>query len=130
PAAKRHVPQVLPIRIGVFSYCAAPTSGILCEQIDKEFKYLKLSRKSGDRMDFSLPDGLLQYLSELDAFIETEIKPLEQQDDNIRFFDHRREWARTDFEAGGLPRHDWESLLAEARRRADRAGHLRFTLPR
>jgi len=81
-------------------------------------------------MDFSLPGELIQYLEELDAFIEAEIRPLEQQDDNIRFFDHRREWARTDFEAGGLPRHDWESLLAEARRRADRAGHLRFTLPR
>ena len=27
----------------------------------------------------------------------------EQQDDNIRFFDHRREHARTDWERGGLP---------------------------
>ncbi len=26
------------------------------------------------------------------------------QDDNIRFFDHRREWARTDFDNGGVPR--------------------------
>jgi hypothetical protein len=30
------------------------------------------------------------YLTELDDFIEREITPLEQQDDNIRFFDHRR----------------------------------------
>ncbi|MDB5450276.1 MAG: acyl-CoA dehydrogenase, partial [Phenylobacterium sp.] len=41
-------------------------------------------------MDFDLPQDLLDYLDELDRFIEAEIKPLEQQDDNIRFFDHRR----------------------------------------
>jgi acyl-CoA dehydrogenase len=35
------------------------------------------------------------------------------KDDNNRFFDHRREWARTDFENGGLPRKDWEDLLHE-----------------
>ncbi len=29
-----------------------------------------------------------------------EIKPLEQQDDNVRFFDHRREHARTDWDNG------------------------------
>ena len=58
-------------------------------------------------MDFSLPADLVAYLGELVRFIEREIKPLEQADDNIRFFDHRREWARTDFENGGLPRHEW-----------------------
>jgi acyl-CoA dehydrogenase len=81
-------------------------------------------------MDFALPADLVAYLEELDAFIAAEIKPLEQQDDNIRFFDHRREWARTDFENGGLPRHDWEQLLGEARRRADKAGHWRFSAPK
>jgi acyl-CoA dehydrogenase len=81
-------------------------------------------------MDFDLPADLVAYLAELDAFIAAEIAPLEAADDNIRFFDHRREWARTDFEAGGLPRADWEALLAEARRRADAAGHYRFALPR
>mgnify|MGYP001480636716 CR=1 FL=1 len=80
-------------------------------------------------MDFSLPKDLVDYLAELDRFIEAEIKPLEQADDNIRFFDHRREWARTDFENGGLPRKEWEELLWEAKQRADRAGHLRFSLP-
>ena len=80
-------------------------------------------------MDFSLPQDLVEYLSVLDTFIETEIKPLEQQDDNIRFFDHRREYARTDFEAGGLPRKEWEDLLVEATRRADAAGHWRFSAP-
>ncbi|MFN5782693.1 MAG: acyl-CoA dehydrogenase family protein [Novosphingobium sp.] len=81
-------------------------------------------------MDFALPADLVAYLEELDAFIAAEIKPLEQQDDNIRFFDHRREGARTDFENGGLPRHDWEQLLGEARRRADKAGHWRFSAPK
>ncbi|QOF77870.1 acyl-CoA dehydrogenase family protein [Variovorax sp. 38R] len=80
-------------------------------------------------MDFDLPRDLVDYLAQLDAFIDREIAPLQAQDDNERFFDHRREWARTDFENGGLPRPEWEALLAEARRRADRAGHLRFGLP-
>lgn len=80
-------------------------------------------------MNFDLPDELHRYLRVLDDFIDARIRPLEQQDDNIRFFDHRREWARTDWDRGGLPRHDWEVLLAEARRRADQAGHLRYSLP-
>jgi acyl-CoA dehydrogenase len=81
-------------------------------------------------MDFDLPVDLAAFLAELDAFIAAEIRPLEAADDNIRFFDHRREWARTDWDNGGLPRHEWEDLLAEARRRADAAGHLRFALPK
>src|SRR5262245_49771303 len=81
-------------------------------------------------MDFNLPADLTAYLHELDAFIEREIAPLQAQDDNQRFFDHRREWARTDFDNQGLPRAEWEALMREARRRADRAGHLRFALPR
>ena len=81
-------------------------------------------------MDFSLPPELVAYLAELDAFIEAEIKPLENADDNIRFFDHRRENARTDWDNNGLPRPEWEALLAEARRRADAAGHLRFAWPK
>ena len=81
-------------------------------------------------MDFNIPVELTAYLKELDEFIEKEIKPLQAQDDNERFFDHRREWARTDFDNGGLPRKEWEALLAEARRRADKAGHLRFALPK
>jgi acyl-CoA dehydrogenase len=81
-------------------------------------------------MDFDIPREIADYLTELDAFIEAEIRPLEQQDDNIRFFDHRREWARTDFENGGLPRPEWEELLREARQRADAAGHLRYALPK
>ncbi len=81
-------------------------------------------------MDFNLPPELANYLKELDRFIETEIKPLEDKDDNIRFFDHRREHARTDWDRGGLPRDEWEDLLREAKTRADKAGHFRFALPK
>lgn len=80
-------------------------------------------------MDFAIPDDISDYLVELDEFIEREIVPLEQVDDNVRFFDHRREDARTDWDNGGLPTRDWEELLAEARRRADAAGHYRYQFP-
>jgi acyl-CoA dehydrogenase len=81
-------------------------------------------------VDFDLPPDLAAYLDELDAFIDKEIRPLEEQDDNARFFDHRREDARTDWDRGGLPSEDWEDLLAEMRRRADAAGHYRYAFPR
>lgn len=80
-------------------------------------------------MNFDIPQDISDYLSVLDAFIEAEIIPLQEKDDNIRFFDHRREWARTDFDNGGLPRPEWEALLREAKRAADKAGHFRFALP-
>ena len=40
-------------------------------------------------MDFDIPKDIQKYLNELDDFIEKEIKPLENKDDNIRFFDHQ-----------------------------------------
>ncbi|HYC00518.1 MAG TPA: acyl-CoA dehydrogenase family protein [Candidatus Limnocylindrales bacterium] len=79
-------------------------------------------------MDFDIPADIRRKLAELDDFIEREIKPLES--DNMQFFDHRREWARTDWENDGQPRREWEELLGEMRRRADAAGHLRYSLPR
>ncbi len=79
-------------------------------------------------MDFTIPQEIQRKLDELDAFIEREIKPL--QDANPQYFDHRREWARTDFENDGRPRRAWEELLGEMRRRADAAGHLRYPLPK
>ncbi len=81
-------------------------------------------------MDHELPRHLVDYLAELDDFIERVIKPLEQEDDNIRFFDHRREDARTDWERGGLPNEGWEALLLEAKRLADEAGHFRYPFPK
>lgn len=80
-------------------------------------------------MDFDIPSEIASLLDELDQFIEDEIKPLERQDDNIRFFDHRREYARTNFDHDGWPSEDWEALLGEMRRRADAAGFLRYHLP-
>lgn len=78
-------------------------------------------------MDFTIPAAIQNKLAELDAFIEREIKPLEDQ--HPQYFDHRREWARTDWENDGRPRVEWEELLDEMRRRADAAGHLRYSLP-
>ncbi len=62
-----------------------------------------------------LPQALNDYLAELDAFIEREIRPLQAQDDNERFFDHRRENERTDWSRGGLPHLAWTALIDEAR---------------
>lgn len=81
-------------------------------------------------MDFSIPPALQTYLTTLDTFITTQILPLQNTSDNIRFFDHRREHARTDWENHGLPRQEWKATLREAVRRADEAGFWRFSLPR
>ncbi|ANY19638.1 Acyl-CoA dehydrogenase [Tsuneonella dongtanensis] len=81
-------------------------------------------------MDFTIPREIEDYYSELERFIEAEIEPLVAADDNVRFFDHRREHARTDWDRGGLPRHEWENLLRAARRAADKAGHWRFSAPK
>ncbi len=80
-------------------------------------------------MDFNLPPDLIDYLARLDRFIDAKILPLQAQHDNERFFDHRREWARTDFDNGGLPRPEWEALLEQAKLLADEAGFYRFSLP-
>lgn len=78
---------------------------------------------------FEIPEDITNYLAVLDKFIADEIKPIEARDDNIRFFDHRREHARTDWDNQGLPRAEWEALLSEAREAADKAGHFRYALP-
>jgi acyl-CoA dehydrogenase len=82
----------------------------------------------GIRVDFALPDHLPGLLAEMDAFIDSEIKPLEAE--NMQYFDRRREFARTDLENGGIPTRAWEDLLDEMRRRADAAGWLRYGLPK
>lgn len=81
-------------------------------------------------MDVELPESLTSYLQELDTFIAREIRPLEREGDNMRFFDFRREFARTDWTNGGVPSQEWLALKAEAIRRADAAGHHRFALPK
>jgi acyl-CoA dehydrogenase len=80
-------------------------------------------------MDFNIPADIQDLLDQLDQFIEDEIKPLERENDNIRFFDHRREDSRTDWDRNGWPNEEWEALLKEMKRRADVAGFLRWHLP-
>jgi alkylation response protein AidB-like acyl-CoA dehydrogenase len=80
-------------------------------------------------MDFRLPDHLVSLLAELDTFIDDVIAPIQARDDNERFFDHRREDSRTDWDRDGLPNEEWEALLGEMRRAADKAGLLRYHLP-
>ncbi|GAB4396359.1 MAG: acyl-CoA dehydrogenase family protein [Microscillaceae bacterium] len=81
-------------------------------------------------MDFEIPSSIQTYLEILDDFIASKIQPLEKEQDNIRFFDHRREHARTDWDNQGLPRPEWEQLLAQVRQLAREAGHYAYALPR
>jgi acyl-CoA dehydrogenase len=80
-------------------------------------------------MNFELPDDLSALLDELDRFIDDVVKPIENSDDNIRFFDHRREDSRTDWDRGGLPNEEWEMLLHRVKRLADDAGFYRYPFP-
>src|SRR5205085_10705288 len=73
------------------------------------------------------PTDIRQLLDDLDEFIAREVVPL--QDEHPQYFDHRREFARTDVENGGVPQREWEDLLGEMQRRADAAGLLRYALP-
>ncbi len=79
-------------------------------------------------MDFTLPAGVTTFLEEVDEFIAAQIEPLQAQ--HQQFFDHRREWARTDWEAGGTPSAAWEDLLDQMRDLADAAGFYRYALPK
>lgn len=81
-------------------------------------------------MNFDIPQDIADLLIEVDAFIEAKIVPLEKANDNIRFFDHRREYARTDWDAGGTPAKDWEDLLTQARKLAVEAGLFNYQMPR
>jgi alkylation response protein AidB-like acyl-CoA dehydrogenase len=83
-----------------------------------------------DNMNFSVPPELEKFLQDLDAFIEAKIMPLQNSNDNNRFFDHRREHSRTDWDNGGLPRKEWEDLLAASKKLADEAGFYRLSLPK
>lgn len=65
-------------------------------------------------MNFEYPPDLVAHLASIDQFITSTILPLQHADDNNRFFDHRREYARTNWDAGGLPRKEWEELLSKS----------------
>ena len=81
-------------------------------------------------MNFDIPQDIADFLQEVDDFIEAKIKPLEQTNDNIRFFDHRREDARTDWERDGLPNEEWEQLLGQAKKLAIEAGIFSYPFPK
>ena len=80
-------------------------------------------------MDFTIPAETQQLLDDLDQFIDDVIKPIESEDDNIRFFDHRREDSRTDWDRDGLPNAEWEALLGRMRTRPTRPGSCATTCP-
>lgn len=80
-------------------------------------------------MEFELPKEVQEYLSRLDKFIDEKIIPLQKQNDNTQFFDHRRESSRTQWENQGLPTEEWERLLRQAKDLADEAGFYRFACP-
>lgn len=83
-----------------------------------------------DSMNFDLPADLQAYIKRIDAFIDDKILPLQHADGNNRFFDHRRESSRTQWDNGGLPTHDWEQLMTQAKRLSDEAGFFRFAYPK
>ena len=76
------------------------------------------------------PSSLKKLLDNLDEFIEKTLKPIEESEGNERFFNHRREYERTNWEDHGLPQKEWEELLAKTRTLARDAGFLDFALPR
>lgn len=80
-------------------------------------------------MDFEIPADVNAFLCELDQFIEDKIRPLENSGDNIRFFDHRREDARTDWDREGLPNKEWEALLRQAKDLSIEAGIFNYPFP-
>ena len=54
-------------------------------------------------MDFEIPAQIRAKLAEIDAFVETEIRPLEAQ--HPQYFDHRREHAATHHRADRTTDH-------------------------
>jgi acyl-CoA dehydrogenase len=79
-------------------------------------------------MDWSIPEDVTSFIADLDEFIDTKIKPIEEA--NPEYFDHRREFSRTDLERGGIPTRRWREIMLEARRLADAAGFYRYPLPK
>jgi len=79
-------------------------------------------------LDFDIPEDTRRLLADIDAFVERELVPLEKA--HPQFFDHRREFARTDWEQDGIPSAAYEAVVREARDRCDRAGFLRLGLPK
>jgi acyl-CoA dehydrogenase len=78
-------------------------------------------------LDLSIPADVTELLESIDAFIERALGPI--QDANPDLFDHRREFARTDVERGGIPTQRWRDTLDRARRLAIDAGLYQYPFP-
>jgi alkylation response protein AidB-like acyl-CoA dehydrogenase len=78
-------------------------------------------------LDLSIPADVTALLQTIDAFIDRELVPI--QDANPDLFDHRREFARTDVQRGGIPTERWREVLARARRLAIDAGLYQYPFP-
>jgi alkylation response protein AidB-like acyl-CoA dehydrogenase len=78
-------------------------------------------------MDISLPEDVTAFIAALDRFIDTQIRPIEEA--HPEYFDHRREFTRTDLDRGGIPTARWREIMHEARVLADKAGFYRYPLP-
>jgi alkylation response protein AidB-like acyl-CoA dehydrogenase len=80
-------------------------------------------------MDWTgIPDDVATLLADIDAFIDRELKPLEEA--NPELFDHRREFTRTDVERGGIPTERWRAMLHDARRLSIEAGFYKYPFPK
>ena len=79
-------------------------------------------------MDMSLPEDITAFIADLDRFIDEQIKPIEHA--NPEYFDHRREFTRTDIDRGGIPSRRWREIMREARVLADNSGFYRYPLPK
>jgi acyl-CoA dehydrogenase len=90
-------------------------------------KPLLTANRKDISMDWKIPKDITDFVTALDEFIAQEISPLERE--HPQYFDHRREFARTDWERDGFPKQEWRELLLEARRRSDAAGFFRYPLP-
>jgi acyl-CoA dehydrogenase len=78
-------------------------------------------------VEWSIPDDVTELLGSIDEFIDRELAPIEAA--NPEFFDHRREFSRTDLARGGIPAERWRELLTRARRLSIDAGFYKYPFP-
>jgi acyl-CoA dehydrogenase len=78
-------------------------------------------------LEWSLPEDVIELLSSVDEFIDRDLAPIEAA--NPEFFDHRREFSRTDVQRGGIPTERWRELLAQARQLSIQAGFYKYPFP-
>jgi acyl-CoA dehydrogenase len=78
-------------------------------------------------LEWSIPEEVTELLSSIDEFIDRDLAPIEAA--NREFFDHRREFSRTDLQRGGIPTERWRELLAQARDLSIQAGFYKYPFP-